>query len=150
MYCKKCGKEIPDNSNYCQYCGNIQTSDNPRKKIVVQFPIIEFKTKMTRKDKILFVLFLIWSLYWIFLLIGGELEDVEIILLVWIAPVFLYNIPRIIRWILKQLEFHLCNVVFLNTYLMPVSLLSHHLSFSYLLPYSVLHCHYNRISKSHF
>ncbi len=23
MYCYKCGKEIPDNSVYCQYCGAI-------------------------------------------------------------------------------------------------------------------------------
>lgn len=125
MYCKKCGKEIADNSKYCQYCGEIQTSDNPRKKIVVQFPIIEFKTKMTRKSKILLVLFIIWSLYWI-LAIADESNNPEnflLILIVWIAPVFLYNIPRIIKWIFKQLEFHSCNVVFSNTYLMPVSLL---------------------------
>lgn len=104
MYCKKCGKEIPDNSNYCQYCGDVQTSDNSSKMIMVQFPIIEFKTKMTRMNKILLVLFIIWSLYWIPLAIIEELNNPDnflLILIVWIAPVFLYNIPRIIRWILK-------------------------------------------------
>lgn len=33
MYCKKCGKEIPDNSVYCNHCGTRQTP----KKIVVEF-----------------------------------------------------------------------------------------------------------------
>lgn len=33
MYCKKCGKEIPDDSIYCNHCGTRQTP----KKIVVEF-----------------------------------------------------------------------------------------------------------------
>lgn len=28
MYCKKCGKEIPDNSIYCNFCGTRQVSQN--------------------------------------------------------------------------------------------------------------------------
>lgn len=28
MYCKKCGKEIPDNSIYCSFCGTKQISQN--------------------------------------------------------------------------------------------------------------------------
>ena len=33
MYCKKCGKEIPNDSTYCNHCGTRQTP----KKIVVEF-----------------------------------------------------------------------------------------------------------------
>lgn len=33
MFCKKCGKEIPDDSIYCNHCGTRQTP----KKIVVEF-----------------------------------------------------------------------------------------------------------------
>ena len=33
MYCKKCGKEIPDDSIYCNHCGTRQTP----KKILVEF-----------------------------------------------------------------------------------------------------------------
>ena len=33
MYCKKCGKEVPDDSIYCNHCGTRQTP----KKIVVEF-----------------------------------------------------------------------------------------------------------------
>lgn len=28
MYCKKCGKEIPNDANYCSYCGANQGSNN--------------------------------------------------------------------------------------------------------------------------
>lgn len=28
MFCKNCGKQIDDNANFCEYCGN-STSDNP-------------------------------------------------------------------------------------------------------------------------
>ena len=28
MYCKHCGKEIADDSKFCQYCGGSQTTEN--------------------------------------------------------------------------------------------------------------------------
>ena len=31
MYCRKCGKWIPDDSNYCNYCGNKITLDKKEK-----------------------------------------------------------------------------------------------------------------------
>ncbi|MFG5604239.1 zinc-ribbon domain-containing protein, partial [Enterococcus faecalis] len=27
MYCRKCGKEITDESKYCQFCGALQETD---------------------------------------------------------------------------------------------------------------------------
>jgi hypothetical protein len=33
MFCKHCGKEIPDNSNFCLYCGGA-LSDNKIEKII--------------------------------------------------------------------------------------------------------------------
>ena len=33
MYCKKCGKEIPNESSYCNYCGTRQAP----KKVVIEF-----------------------------------------------------------------------------------------------------------------
>ena len=34
MYCRKCGKWIPDDSNYCNYCGNKITLDKKEKRAV--------------------------------------------------------------------------------------------------------------------
>ena len=32
MYCKKCGKEIPDDSAFCPYCGNVTNANRTNKK----------------------------------------------------------------------------------------------------------------------
>lgn len=46
MFCNKCGKEIPDNSEFCNFCGNkIETTDEPKKHtgcFVVIFLIMAF------------------------------------------------------------------------------------------------------------
>ena len=34
MYCRKCGKWIPDDSNYCNYCGNKITLDKKEKRAI--------------------------------------------------------------------------------------------------------------------
>ena len=34
MYCRKCGKWIPDDSNYCNYCGNKITLNKKEKRAI--------------------------------------------------------------------------------------------------------------------
>lgn len=37
MYCKNCGKEIADDSKFCQYCGaSLMSSEHPEKKVEVE------------------------------------------------------------------------------------------------------------------
>ena len=36
MYCKKCGKEIPNDSKYCSFCGALQDSINVEQKANIQ------------------------------------------------------------------------------------------------------------------
>lgn len=44
MYCTNCGKEIPDNSQFCTFCGNSLNTPNNSKMI---------KLKVTRKKKLI-------------------------------------------------------------------------------------------------
>ena len=44
MYCTSCGKEIPDNSRFCTFCGNSLNTQENSKMI---------KLKVTRKKKLL-------------------------------------------------------------------------------------------------
>jgi hypothetical protein len=41
MFCKSCGKEIPDNSVFCNYCGTrqIETNQEPRKRKVISVEV---------------------------------------------------------------------------------------------------------------
>ena len=60
MYCKNCGKEIADDSKFCQYCGTAQQQEQvneptqvveqPKKKIKLEVPTIE--TNLSDKAKI--------------------------------------------------------------------------------------------------
>ena len=42
MYCRKCGKWIPDDSNYCNYCGNKITLDKKEKRADQISPFVLF------------------------------------------------------------------------------------------------------------
>jgi uncharacterized membrane protein YvbJ len=60
MYCKNCGKEIADDSKFCQHCGTAQLEvqvseptqvvEQPKKKIKLEVPTIE--TNLSDKAKI--------------------------------------------------------------------------------------------------
>ena len=44
MFCKSCGKNIPDDSNFCQNCGvrlktNVDEQDEDEDKVLYEFPI---------------------------------------------------------------------------------------------------------------
>lgn len=78
MYCKHCGKQIADNSIFCQYCGSKQddaatlnqelnpTQESSNKK-VIEIPTI--KTNFSDKTKWWIIGSAIWivlNLYWLF------------------------------------------------------------------------------------
>jgi hypothetical protein len=62
MFCKKCGKEIPDDSNFCQYCG-VSLSNNKANDIIKKG-----KTLITIKHEKKFG----WGLYKIKIYIDGS------------------------------------------------------------------------------
>lgn len=83
MYCKHCGKQIADDSKFCQYCGGKQeelTSSTPSKEIftgmskeekkkekVVVIPTI--KTNFSDKTKTWIAVYCLWTVlnaYWLF------------------------------------------------------------------------------------
>ncbi len=78
MYCKHCGKEIADDSKFCQHCGGSQfessaatsteaNTNSPQKEKVLEIPTI--KTNFTEKTKwwiIGYGLWVVLNLYWLF------------------------------------------------------------------------------------
>jgi hypothetical protein len=67
MYCKQCGKQIADNSKYCQFCGSeqeekttIQEDTNSEMKKIIEIPSI--KTNISEKGKKWLYIYLTWFL----------------------------------------------------------------------------------------
>lgn len=81
MYCKHCGKQIADDSKFCQHCGGCQEdttttsstevkSDSPKQEKVIEIPTI--KANFSDKTKWWIIGCGIWvviNLYW---LLAGE------------------------------------------------------------------------------
>ena len=86
MYCKHCGKEISDDSTFCQYCGGKQDTfltsskkkddkkeNSSSSRMIIEIPTI--KTNFSEKAKWLTAGYGIWlvlNLYWLF---AGEKSD---------------------------------------------------------------------------
>lgn len=82
MYCKHCGKEIADDSKFCQHCGGSQTTEDsslndiPKQK--GHDNIVETKgnessvTKFFVQNKIFIILFVVWVIINLLLLLQGE------------------------------------------------------------------------------
>lgn len=112
MYCKNCGKELLKDSKFCSYCGTnneepIIDGSNNKKKIVLEIPEIEVKSniKMGKKTKIFLILYLLAIVYFFLCMIDdGEIDNEEFIILlsIIIIPLFLWNIPKIWRWLSKD------------------------------------------------
>lgn len=72
MYCKYCGKEIADDSKFCQHCGSKQDDATPKTnepKKVIEVPTI--KTNLSPKAKKWLGIYTIWAtLNLIFVFIG--------------------------------------------------------------------------------
>ena len=70
MYCKNCGKEIADDSKFCQHCGTAQLEvqvneptpvvEQPKKEVVIEIPSI--KTNLSNKAKIGIGIYSVWFL----------------------------------------------------------------------------------------
>ena len=86
MYCKHCGKEIADDSKFCQHCGgkqedsfaspanNAVKSEEPKKQEkVIKMPTI--KTNLSDNQKKWIGLYVVWALLnFIFIFIKGTYD----------------------------------------------------------------------------
>lgn len=79
MYCKHCGKQITDDSLFCQFCGGKQDveapTENKESKNVESYAYSENKQSlisMTPKKKKYLILYLIWALVHILCWMFGE------------------------------------------------------------------------------
>lgn len=102
MYCNKCGKEIADDSKFCQYCGMGQ-SGNTKKKVVIEIPEVKIKSnvKLKKKTKVLLILYFLWLLLLIICLIDKRDYPIRYWLILILFPLLSYNLPRIWNWIFK-------------------------------------------------
>lgn len=57
MYCKYCGKQIADDSAFCQYCGENQTKEVPIKIVAPKR-----KIELTNKGKVWIGVYAVWFL----------------------------------------------------------------------------------------
>ena len=87
MYCKHCGKEIADDSKFCQHCGGKQEdsfasptnnevkSEEPKKQEkVIEIPTI--KTNLSDNQKKWIGLYVAWALLnFIFIFVKGNYDD---------------------------------------------------------------------------
>ncbi len=65
MYCKKCGKEIPDDSIYCSYCGFVQKE----KKLILPFK----KPQISEDDIRNFIFKIFHFIKWLWKFLGLKL-----------------------------------------------------------------------------
>ena len=65
MFCKECGKELPDNAKFCNYCGADQTIAEAGNQQVYQESVNSYKginPKAAKKRKIAKVLFVLQAI----------------------------------------------------------------------------------------
>lgn len=61
MYCRHCGKEIADDSKFCQYCGGQQVGETSKElKAKKEITIPTIKTNLSTKAKIWIWGYVIW------------------------------------------------------------------------------------------
>ncbi len=82
MYCKHCGKQIADDSTFCQYCGGKQTAQmcidttakvevrgNINAQIAPSFP---HASKFFKKNYAIIISYVLWFLINLIMLISGN------------------------------------------------------------------------------
>lgn len=106
MYCKECGKEIANDSKFCNHCGAKQSTsvkDTRDKKIVLEVPEVIIKNKIPKNTKIFIGFYIIYLFVILLVCISeGRLDDEEVV-----AAIFWSALPALIvliRYILKQIK----------------------------------------------
>lgn len=85
MYCKKCGKVIPDDSLFCQYCGEQLSDSKPPKKQMQKSPLSRFQS-LSRGWQICIMSYVCWVFLWIILIDEGA-EGIDIVIFVFMLPI---------------------------------------------------------------
>ena len=67
MYCKKCGKEIPNDAYYCSYCGANQGNNNG---CIVR--VISAIRKFVNEHKKIFYLYCGWGIFHVYLYVASD------------------------------------------------------------------------------
>lgn len=67
MYCKKCGKEIPNDANYCSCCGANQGNNNG---YIVR--VINVIRKFVNEHKKIFYLYCGWCIFHVYLYVASS------------------------------------------------------------------------------
>ncbi len=86
MYCKKCGKVIPDDSLFCQYCGEQLSDSKPPKKQMWKSPLSRFQS-LSRGWQICIMSYVCWVFLWIILWIDEDVQGIDIVIFVFMLPI---------------------------------------------------------------
>lgn len=86
MYCKKCGKVIPDDSLFCQYCGEQLSDSKPPKKQMQKSPLSRFQS-LSRGWQICIMSYVCWVFLWIILWIDEDAQGIDIVIFVFMLPI---------------------------------------------------------------
>lgn len=95
MYCKKCGKVIPDDSLFCQYCGEQLSDSMPPKKQMLKSPLSRFQS-LSRGWQICIMSYVCWVFLWI--IEAMYEEDVRAIYMDTFVFVFVFPILALFIW----------------------------------------------------
>ena len=90
MYCKKCGKVIPDDSLFCQYCGEQLSDSKSPKKQMWKSPLSLFQS-LSRGWQICIMSYICWVFLWIILCLTEAIYEDEqaiyILIFVFVLPI---------------------------------------------------------------
>ena len=90
MYCKKCGKVIPDDSLFCQFCGEQLSDVQPERKQEKKGLINRFQS-LSKGWQICLMSYVCWIFLWIILCVTEAIYDDDqgmcILLFVFVLPV---------------------------------------------------------------
>ena len=108
MICKNCGKEIHDDSNFCNYCGvkqKGQSSQHAAPNTNAQATHKQERKLLTLKQAIFWGLFFIYSLGWILSFLNHSFPtnyDKGKAILFWILPLLFVVVKRSIKSFTKK------------------------------------------------